>query len=135
MNYIHFTILITLILGAVLVSGCTEMKAENGTWGEKEPVKASELKIVNSTGEHFDRNETSIYYVYGDLKNTNGNDAYNVGIKAKFFDAEGNLVGTNTSGTVDPSTVVGEGTSFYYAGWEDPDKRIVRAELKIVVKN
>ena len=135
MNYTHCTILITLILAAVMVSGCTEIKAENGTWGEKEPVKASELIIVNSTGEHFDRNETSIYYVYGDLKNTNGNDAYNVGIEASFYDAEGNLVGTNTTGTVDPNTVVGEGTSFYYVGWDDPEKRIVRAQLKIVIKD
>jgi len=116
-----------------MISGCTEIKAENGTWGEKEPVKASELRIVNSTGEHFDRNETSIYYVYGDLKNTAGNDAYNVVVQAKFYDAEGNLIGNNTTGTVDPDTVVGEGTSFYYVGWDDPDKKIVRYELKIVV--
>ncbi|AXV36697.1 MAG: FxLYD domain-containing protein [Methanobacteriaceae archaeon] len=133
MNYKHFTLLLALILSAVMISGCTEIKAENGTWGEKEPVKASELRIVNSTGEHFDRNETSIYYVYGDLKNTAGNDAYNVVVQAKFYDAEGNLIGNNTTGTVDPDTVVGEGTSFYYVGWDDPDKKIVRYELKIVV--
>lgn len=133
MNYKHFTLLLALILSAVMISGCTEIKAENGTWGEKEPVKASELRIVNSTGEHFDRNETSIYYVYGDLKNTAGNDAYNVVVQAKFYDAEGNLIGNNTTGTVDPDTMVGEGTSFYYVGWDDPDKKIVRYELKIVV--
>ncbi len=133
MNYKHFTLLLALILSAVMISGCTEIKAENGTWGEKEPVKASELRIVNSTGEHFDRNETSIYYVYGDLKNTAGNDAYNVVVQAKFYDAEGNLIGNNTTGTVDPDTVVGEGTSFYYVGWDDPDKKIIRYELKIVI--
>ncbi|GAB4315459.1 MAG: hypothetical protein Kow0019_15610 [Methanobacteriaceae archaeon] len=135
MNYTHCTILLSLILTVLMVSGCTEIEAKNGTWGEKEPVKASELRIVNSTGEHFDRNQTSIYYVYGDLKNTNGNDAYNVGVQAKFYDSKGKLVGTNTSGTVDPSTVVGEGTSFYYVGWKDPEKSIVRAELKILIKD
>jgi hypothetical protein len=54
-------------------------------------------------------------------------------VQAKFYDAEGNLIGNNTTGTVDPDTVVGEGTSFYYVGWDDPDKKIIRYELKIVI--
>jgi len=128
-----FIILLSLVLISG-ISGCTEKKAVNGTWGEKEPVSAKYIKIINSTGEHYLRNGTNYYYVYGYVENTAEDDAYNVEIHAKFFDEKGNVVGTNNSARIKPKIIPALGQSWYVLRFNDPENKIVRFELEIVVK-
>ncbi len=90
-------IVVLLILFVVLISGCTFKTESDQTFGEKPNATLQDLYIVNSTGDHYDRNNTKYYYVWGYVGNKAGNEASNVEITAKFYDANGKLVGTNTT--------------------------------------
>ncbi|MCE7698056.1 MAG: hypothetical protein K8E24_004200, partial [Methanobacterium paludis] len=71
------TILFVLLILIVGISGCTEKKATNGTWGEKPAANSSSLQVINSTADHYDYNGTTYYYVEGYIQNNAESDASN----------------------------------------------------------
>lgn len=134
---ITFTIVLILaITGIVLtaqMSGLAVNTTANSTFGEKPPATTSDLYIVNSTGDHFDRNGTSYYYVWGYVGNKAQLGASNVQITAKVFDEYNNSIAVNSTSPYRPEVIPAEGESYYYLGFEDPERKIVRYELNVAI--
>jgi hypothetical protein len=128
------TILILLMVIVIVgVSGCTEKKATNGTWGEKSTVTVDSLHLVNITADHYDYNGTTYYYVLGYIQNTAGNDATNVNVITTTYDASGNVFATNDTTYIKPTNVPATGRSEFYANFKDPNNKIVNYDVKMTV--
>jgi hypothetical protein len=128
-------IILFSILFIVAISGCTIKATANSTFGEKPPATTGDLYIANSTGNHFDRNNTTYYYVWGYVGNKALKDASNVEITADVFDENDTLIATNNNASLKPETIPTEGQSRFYLRFEDPERKIVRYELKIAIKS
>lgn len=115
----------------VAVSGCTEKRATNGTWGEKAPATADSLKILNSTADTYEYNGTNYYYVEGYIQNSADSDASNVKMVATFYDASGKVVATNDTAYIKPATIPATGQSRFYVRFEDPDNNIASYDVNI----
>ncbi len=127
-------IVIMLILSVVLISGCTFKTESDQTFGQKPNATLQDLYIVNSTGDHYDRNNTTFYFVWGYVGNKAGNPASDVEITAKFYDASGKFVGTNTTTPYRPKIIPPEGQAYYYISFNDPHKIITKYELSLSIK-
>lgn len=128
------SIMVILLLYALIISisGCTTKNVENGTFGEKS-VTINNVTIINNvTADHYEDNGTNHYYIDGFLKNNNNYDVFNLKMKATFFDADGNVVGENVTVYLYPKVISTRGESRFYFELEDPDKKIVRYELKLI---
>lgn len=126
---------IFLIIVVVGVSGCTINPKSQNTWGEKEPVSVNYLHIINSTGEHYVKNGTNYYYIYGYIKNNAEYNALNVEMHAKVYDNQGNLIQTNDSKYIKLKYIPTNGISYYCLTFKDPENKIARYELKVLTKN
>lgn len=115
----------------VAVSGCTEKRATNGTWGEKAPATADSLKILNSTADTYEYNGTNYYYVEGYIQNNADSDASNVKMIATFYDASGKVVATNDTAYLKPATIPAAGQSEFYVDFEDPNNNIASYNVNI----
>lgn len=116
--------IVIIILFMVAISGCTFKTESDNTFGQKPNATINDIYIVNSTGDHYDRNGTTYYYVWGYVGNKAGNQAPYVKITAKFFSENGTLIGTNTTAPYKPKVIPPEGQSYYYIGFKDPNKII-----------
>lgn len=125
------TLILVMFIFIVAVSGCTEKKATNGTWGDKAPATADSLKIVNSTADHYEYNGTNYYYVNGYIQNTADSDASSVKMIATVYDASGNVVATNNTAYIKPATIPAAGQSMFYFGFEDTNNRIASYDVNI----
>lgn len=125
---------VLLILFVVLISGCTFKTESDQTFGEKPDAGLKDLYIVNSTGDHYDRNNTTYYYAWGYVENKAGNEAPKVQITVKFYDENGTLVGTNTTTPYKPKVIPPEGQAYFYAGFKDPNKIITKYEISLAIK-
>lgn len=125
------TLILVMFIFIVAVSGCTEKKATNGTWGDKAPATADSLKIVNSTADHYEYNGTNYYYVKGYIQNTADSDASSVKMIATFYDASGNVVANNNTAYIKPAAIPAAGQSRFYFGFEDPNNRIASYDVNI----
>ncbi|NYB52810.1 MAG: hypothetical protein HVN35_09675 [Methanobacteriaceae archaeon] len=124
-------LLIFLITGLIFSSGCIESNKANSTWGEKK-ISLDLINVANNTkGNRSERNE-SIYYVYGDINNNNPYDALNVKIKVTTYYSNGTVFAVNDTPYLDPKTIPAKGTSYFYAQFDDPEKKIARFEVKII---
>ena len=128
-------IVILIVLFMVSISGCTFKTTADKTWGEKEPAKSSDLYVVNSTGDHYERNGTMYYYAWGYVGNKAQKSASNVEITVKFFSENGTLVGTNKTSPYRPKSIPSEGQSYFYAGFKDPDQKITKYEIELAIKD
>ena len=124
-------IIILIIMFIVGISGCTIKNSANETFGEKKPVGAESLFIVNSTGEDYDYNGTIIYYVWGYIGNNGGEQSKNVNVTAKVFDSNGKLIATNSTTNLDPKTIPPKDNSYFYIGFNDTNKIIANYTLNI----
>lgn len=123
---------ILIILGVVVVSGCTSKTAPNGTFGEK-TVSINNITIVNNvTADHYQHNGTSYYYIYGYLLNENPYDAFNLKMKATVYDANNNVVAVNDNVYLNPKVIPAGGESYFYFNFPDPDNKIVRYDLQLI---
>lgn len=113
------------------ISGCTIKDNVNSTFGEKKPVGAESLFIANSTGEHYDRNDTTYYYVWGYIGNNAGEEARNVNITAQVFDKNGKLIATNSTTNLKPKNIPPKDKSYFYIGFNDTNKAIASYKLNI----
>ena len=100
--------MIVLIVG---ISGCTEKKATNGTWGEKPAANSSSLQVINSTADHYTYNGTTYYYVEGYIQNNAESDASNVKITTTVYDSSGNVFAINDTAYLKPQTIPATGQS------------------------
>lgn len=123
-------LILTFIIG---ISGCTTKTASNGTFGEKS-ISINSILISNNTtaGNYTDDNGNKYFYIEGYLENNNSNDAFNVKVNANAYDANGNVIATNDSAYLQPSTIDANGSSLFYVNFNDSNSSIVRYEVKIV---
>lgn len=128
---ISIGIIIFLLAGIALSSsGCIE-KNSNNTWGEKK-ISLDEIKVDNDTiGKQNERNN-SIYYVEGNVTNFNQYDAFNLKIKITTYDPQGNVFLVNNTPYLDQKTIAAHGKLYFYAKFIDPEKKIVRFDVKVV---
>ncbi|MDO8870308.1 MAG: FxLYD domain-containing protein [Methanobacteriaceae archaeon] len=128
-------LIILLILFTVTISGCTFKTESDNTFGQKPNATNNDLYIANSTGDHYDRNGTQYYYVWGYVGNNAGNQAPNVQITVKFYSENGTLIGTNTTAPNKPKIIPPEGQSYYYAGFKDPNKTITKYTISLAMNS
>jgi len=126
-------IIIVIILFAVIVSisGCTTKNATNGTFGEK-TISLNKLEIIDSNAENIDYEDRTYYYIEGNITNKNDIDALDLKMEATAFDENGMVVDINKNPYLDPKVVPSLGVSYFYFEFYDPDKRIVRYEIKVI---
>jgi len=124
-------IIIILIVG---ISGCTTKTATNGTFGEKTVSSNSIYLSNNSTADIYNDTDTGFqyYYIDGYLVNNNSNDALKVNVIATAYDANGNVVATNESAYLNPTTIPAKGASEFYVDFPDNNSNIVRYDVKIM---
>lgn len=123
--------IILIILFMVAISGCTFKTESDSTFGQKPNATINDLYIVNSTGDHFDRNGTQYYYVWGYAGNKASNQAPNVQITVKFYSENGTLVGTNTTAPTRPKIIPPEGQSYYFTRFQDPNTIITNYTISL----
>lgn len=126
---ISILIILTLIIS---VSGCTSKTASNGTFGEK-IISINLITLSNNATSGNDTyNGTEYYYIDGYLENHNSNDAYHVKIATTAYDTNGNVVATNDSVYLNPSSVPAKGVSEFFVSFPDNSRNIVRYDVKIL---
>lgn len=125
------TLILVMFIFIVAVSGCTEKKATNGTWGEKAPATADSLKIINSTADTYEYNGTNYYYVEGYIQNSADSDASNIKMVVTFYDASGKVVATNDTFYIKPATIPAAGQSEFYVDFNDSNNNIASYDVNI----
>ena len=125
-------VILLLLTGIIAISGCTTKTATNGTFGEKTISLDSILISNNTTADTFNYNGTEYYYIDGYLLNNNSNDAFQVKVNATAYDAKGNVIATNDSAYLNPTTIPAKGLSEFYVAFNDTNKKIVRYDVKVV---
>ncbi len=130
-SIVMILILLTFIVG---ISGCTTKSATNGTFGEKSVSINSILISNNTTAATYNDsdNGSEYYYIDGYLENNNSYDAFNVKVNATAYDVNGNVVATNDSAYLNPTTIPAKGVSEFYMDFPDPNNNIVRYDVKVV---
>ena len=127
--------IVIIILFMVAISGCTFKTESDTTFGQKPNATINDLYIANSTGEHYDRNGTQYYYVWGYVGNKAQNPASNVQITVKFYSENGTLIGTNTTSPNRPKIIPTEGQSYYFTRLQDPNKTITKYTISIAMNS
>ncbi|WP_321422020.1 hypothetical protein [uncultured Methanobacterium sp.] len=123
--------ILMLFICLMTISGCIENTKANNTWGEKK-ISLDAIKISNNTtGNHSETNE-SVYYVSGYIVNENPYEALNVKFKVISYDANGTVFAVNDTPYLDPKNIPEYSGSRFYARFSDPDKKIVRFDVKIL---
>ena len=125
-------VILLILTGIIAISGCTTKTATNGTFGEKTISLDSILISNNTTADTYTYNGTEYYYIHGYLLNNNSNDAFKVKVNATAYDANGNVVATNDTAYLDPTTIPAKGLSEFYVEFNDTNKKIVRYDVKVV---
>ena len=124
-------IIILILLLLVGISGCTIKQNANETFGEKTPVGVNSLFIINSTGENYDYNGTTYYYVWGYIGNKAGEEARNVNITASVFDKNGKLIATNSTTNLRPKNIPPQGNSQFSIRFNNYKNNINSFKLNI----
>lgn len=126
------TILILILLSLVLASsGCIKNTEATSIWGEKK-ISLDNIKVANNTtGNHSLINE-SRYHVYGYINNDNPYDALNVKIKVTTFDSNGTAFALNDTPYLEPKSIPAKGSSYFYARFNDPDKKIATFKVEVL---
>jgi hypothetical protein len=123
--------IISFMLFAVASSGCIENTKANSTWGEKK-ISMDAIKASNGTvGNRSEENE-SIYYVYGYIINQNPYEALDPKITVTTYYSNGTVFAVNDTPYLDPKNIPANGKSYFYARFDDPDKKIANFEVKIL---
>ena len=128
----YFIITLLILISIIAVSGCTTKTATNGTFGERS-ISLNSISISNNTtADSYTDNGTEFYYIDGYLINNNSYDAFNVKIIATAYDANDNVVATNDSAYLNPSSIPAKGAIEFYVDFPESNNNIVRYDVKIV---
>ncbi len=131
LNKSLIVMVILLFAVTVSISGCTTKNATNGTFAEKK-ISLDKLEISDLNAEHIDDEDRTYYYIEGNITNKNDIDALDLKMEATAFDENGTAVDVNKNPYLNPKVVPSLGVSYFYFEFYDPDKRIVRYEVKII---
>ena len=121
----------SLILIILANSGCIDNTKANNTWGEKK-ISMDAIKVSNDTVGNRSENNNSLYYVSGDITNQNAFEALDVNIKVTTYYSNGTVYAVNETPYLDPKNIPANGKSYFYAPFDDPDKKIAKFEVKIL---
>ena len=113
------------------ISGCIDNTMANNTWGDKK-ISLDAIKISNSTVNNRSENNDSIYYVSGHILNQNSFEALDPKITVTTYYSNGTVFAVNDTPYIDPKNIPANGKSYFYARFDDPDKKIAKFEVKIV---
>ncbi|EKF86352.1 hypothetical protein A994_02668 [Methanobacterium formicicum DSM 3637] len=132
MKKISIIIVIFLIcIYLTSISGCIDNTKANGTWGEKK-LSMDAIKISNNTvGNRSEKND-SIYYVYGYVINQNPIEALEPKITITTYYSNGAIFAVNDTPYMEPKNLPANDKSYFYARFEDPDKKIATFEVKVL---
>lgn len=126
------TIAILLLFALTIsISGCTTKTAQNGTFGEKK-ISLDKFSLTNVISEHYEFNDTQYYIIEGNITNNNDLDAIDIKMEAIAYDENGTVVATNNTPYLEPKTIPADITGYFNFIFNDPDKRIVRYEIKMI---
>ena len=120
-----------LICIIMSISGCIDNTMANNTWGDKK-ISLDAIKISNSTVNNRSENNDSIYYVSGHILNQNSFEALDPKITVTTYYSNGTVFAVNDTPYIDPKNIPANGKSYFYARFDDPDKKIAKFEVKIV---
>jgi hypothetical protein len=123
--------IISFILFAVACSGCIENTTANSTWGEKK-LSMDAIKVSNSTVGNRSENNDSVYYVSGYILNQNPYEALDPKIEVTTYYSNGTVFAVNNTLYLNPNNLPANGKSYFYAKFEDPDKKIATFEVKFL---
>lgn len=112
-------------------SGCIENTKSNSTWGEKK-LSMDSIKVSNNTVGNRSENNDSVYYVNGYIINQNPFEALDPKITVTTFDSNGTVFAVNDIPYMEPKNLPANDKSYFYARFEDPDKKIAKFEVKII---
>lgn len=112
-------------------SGCIDNTKANSTWGEKK-ISLDDIKISNTTVGNRSENNDSVYYVSGYILNQNSFEALDPKIKVTTYYANGTVFAVNEKPYLDPKNLPANDKSYFYARFEDPDKKIAKFEVKVL---
>ncbi len=131
MNKITTILILLLLTGIILNSGCIDNTKSNNTWGEKK-ISMDAIKVSNNTVGNRSENNESIYYVSGNITNQNSFEALDPKIKVTTYYSNGTVFAVNDTPYIRPSNIPAKGTSYFYARFVDPDKKIAKFDVKIL---
>ncbi len=123
--------IISFILLAVVCSGCIDTNKTNNTWGDKK-ISLDAIKVSNSTVGNRSENNDSLYYVSGYILNQNPYEAIDPKITVTTYYSNGTVFAVNDTPYMNPKNLPANGKSAFYARFDDPDKKIVKFEVKIL---
>lgn len=123
--------LISLILGVIITSGCIDTTKTNSTWGEKK-ISMDTLQVSSSTIGNRSETNDSIYYVGGYITNKNSFEALDPKIEVITYYSNGTVFAVNNTPHLDPLNIPANGKSTFYARFEDPNKQIAKFEVRIL---
>lgn len=124
-------ITIFLLVMSICCSGCIENTQANNTWGEKK-ISMDLIKISNDTAGNRSENNDSIYYVYGNITNQNSFEALDPKIQVTTYYSNGTVFALNDTPYLHPQNIPAQGSSYFYAKFIDPDKKIAKYDVKII---
>lgn len=124
------TILMSLLLGTIICSGCIAFKA-NSTWGEKK-LSMESIKISNNTTGNRSETNESRYYVSGYVINKNPYDALEIKLRVTTYTYNGSLFAVNDKPFVKPKNIPANGVSYFYANFSDPNRNITKYQVNII---
>jgi capsule polysaccharide export protein KpsE/RkpR len=124
-------LLIFFVIGLVFTSGCIENTKSNSTWGEKK-ISIDAITVSNDTTGNRSENNDSLYYISGYILNQNSFEALDPQIKVTTYYSNGSVFAVNDTPYLNPKNIPGNGKSYLYARFEDPDKKIAKFEVKIL---
>jgi capsule polysaccharide export protein KpsE/RkpR len=120
-----------LIINVIANAGCIDNTKANNTWGEKK-ISLEKIKVSDNTAGNRSEQNDSIYYVSGYITNDNPFEALDFKLKVTTYYSNGTIFAVNETPYIDPKNIPGQGKSYFYARFSDPDKKITRFEVKIV---
>ena len=124
-------LIFTIIVMVLSNASCIDSNKANNTWGERK-LSIDKIKVSNdTTGNRSEQNE-SIYYVRGYVYNYNPFEALDPIIKVTTYYSNGTVFEVNDTPYMNPKNIPGNDKSYYYAQFEDPDKKIAKFEVKIL---
>jgi len=122
---------LSFILLALASSGCIDNTKSNSTWGEKK-ISLDTIKVSDDTVGNRNENNDSIYYVSGYITNQNSFEALDPEINVITYYSNGTVFAVNDTHYIDPKNIPANGKSYFYARFEDPDKKIAKFEVKVI---
>lgn len=128
-NSILIIFLLSLFL--ISISGCIDNTKSNSTWGEKK-ISIDAIKVSNNIEGNRSEDNESIYYVRGHIINQNPFEALDPQLKITTYYSNGTVFAVNDTPYLNPQNIPANGKSTFYARFEDPNKQIVRFEVKIL---